>query len=91
MWRRMSISASYVFSRALRLPMFIDSNLQPATASKSYDITNVAGVTQSSITEPFYTSRIDPTGLAPGDYFAVALRSLRPDVRDDVARADLVV
>ena len=58
----MSISASYVFSRALRLPMFIDTNLRPATTTKSYDITNLAGVTQSSFTEPFYTSRIDPTG-----------------------------
>ncbi len=58
----MSFTASYVFSRALHLPIFIDSNLQPATATKSYDITNVSGVTQSSFTEPFYTSRIDPTG-----------------------------
>jgi hypothetical protein len=58
----MSISASYVFSRALRLPMFIDTNLQPATASKSYDITSTSGVTQSSLTSPFYTTRIDPTG-----------------------------
>jgi len=58
----MSISASYVFSRALRLPMFIDTNLQPAIATKSYDITNTAGATQSTVTEPFYTTRIDPTG-----------------------------
>ncbi len=58
----MTISATYMFSRALRLPMFIDTNLAPATATKSYDITNVSGVTQSSITEPFYTTRIDPTG-----------------------------
>ena len=58
----MSVSASYVFSRALRLPMFIDTNLQPATATKNYDITNVSGVTQSTFSEPFYTTRIDPTG-----------------------------
>src|SRR5581483_6111035 len=48
--------------RALRLPMFVDSNLQPATTNKNYDITNVAGATQSTVTEPFYTTRIDPTG-----------------------------
>ena len=58
----MTASATYVVSRALRLPMFIDTNLQPATTTKSYDITNVSGTTQSSITEPFYTARIDPTG-----------------------------
>jgi hypothetical protein len=57
-----AVSASYVFSRGLRLPMFIDTNLQPATASKSYDITNTAGLTQTTVTEPFYTTRIDPTG-----------------------------
>jgi Carboxypeptidase regulatory-like domain/TonB dependent receptor len=58
----MVVGASYVFSRALRLPMFIDTNLQPASTTKSYDITNSAGATQSTVTEPFYTSRIDPTG-----------------------------
>ncbi|HLJ46891.1 MAG TPA: TonB-dependent receptor [Bryobacteraceae bacterium] len=58
----MTASISYVFSRALRLPMFVDTNLQPATATKAYDITNTAGATQSTVTEPFYTTRIDPTG-----------------------------
>jgi hypothetical protein len=58
----MSVSASYVFSRGLHLPMFIDSNLQAATLTKSYDVTNVSGATQSTITEPFYSTRIDPTG-----------------------------
>jgi len=57
-----SISASYVVSRALRLPTFIDTNLQAPTTTKTYDITNAAGVTQSTVTEPFYTTRIDPTG-----------------------------
>jgi hypothetical protein len=57
-----SISASYVFSRALRLPIFIDSNIAPSTTTKTYDVTNASGVTQSTLTEPFYTSRIDPTG-----------------------------
>ncbi len=58
----MSASAGYVVSRALRLPMFIDTNLAPATTTKSYDITNVSGATQSSVTVPFYNTRIDPTG-----------------------------
>ncbi len=57
-----SISASYVVSRALHLPTFIDTNLKPATTTRSYDITNTAGATQSTVTVPFYTARIDPTG-----------------------------
>ena len=58
----MTVSASYVFSRALRLPMFVDTNLQNATSQKSYDITNTSGATQNTVIEPFYTARIDPTG-----------------------------
>ncbi len=58
----MTVSASYVFSRALHLPMFIDTNLQPASTTKSYDITSVSGATQSTVAEPLYTTRIDPTG-----------------------------
>jgi hypothetical protein len=64
----MSISAAYVFSRALRLPMFVDGNLAPASRTQSYDITNVAGVTQSTLTEPFYSARIDPTGSILAGY-----------------------
>jgi hypothetical protein len=58
----MSVSAAYVFSRGLHLPMFLDSNLAPTTATKSYDVTNSTGATQNAITVPFYTARIDPTG-----------------------------
>ena len=57
-----SAAASYVVGRTLRLPIFIDTNLAPPTTSKSYDVTNAAGATQSTLTLPFYTSRIDPTG-----------------------------
>ncbi len=58
----MSISAGYVFSRGERLPIFVDSNLAPSTTTRTYDITNTAGATQSTSTVPFYTTRIDPTG-----------------------------
>lgn len=58
----MSVSAAYVFSRGERLPIFVDSNLAAATATRSYDVTGVSGATQSTFTEPFYTSRLDPTG-----------------------------
>jgi hypothetical protein len=58
----MSFSASYVVSRGMRLPAFIDQNLAPSTTTRTYDITNPNGATSRSITVPFYTARIDPTG-----------------------------
>jgi len=57
-----SVSAGYVFSRGLRLPIFVDSNLAPSTTTKSYDVTSSSGSTAQTISVPFYTSRIDPTG-----------------------------
>jgi hypothetical protein len=57
-----AVSASYLVSRGLRLPMFFDSNLAPSTTTKTYTVANSSGVAQSTITVPFYTSRIDPTG-----------------------------
>ena len=58
----MSVSASYVVSRGMRLPAFIDQNLAPSTTTRSYDITGPTGSTIRSLTVPFYTARIDPTG-----------------------------
>jgi len=55
----MTISGTYMFSRGLRLPMFIDTNLAPSTTTRSYDFTNTAGATQNSVTVPFYTQRVD--------------------------------
>ncbi len=52
-------SASYVVSRGLRLPIFVDANLAPSTTTKSYDILTSAGSTAQTFTVPFYTSRID--------------------------------
>src|SRR5205823_11018285 len=59
--KNMSISGSYVVSRALRLPMFYDTNIAPSTTTRSYDVTNLTGATQSSFTVPFYTTRLNPT------------------------------
>jgi TonB dependent receptor-like, beta-barrel len=59
--KNMSISGAYVVSRALRLPMFYDSNIAPATTTRTYDVTNLTGATQSSFTVPFYTTRLNPT------------------------------
>jgi len=58
----MAISGSYVVGRTLHLPIFVDTNLAAPTTTRTYDITSSSGATQSNITEPFYTGRIDPTG-----------------------------
>ncbi len=56
-----SLSASYVFSRGMRLPIFVDTNIAPATTTKTFTVVDAAGAS-SSLTVPFYTSRIDATG-----------------------------
>ena len=54
---QMTVSLGWVGNRAMRLPVFFDTNLAPATATKTYDITSSTGVTSRTITEPFYTAR----------------------------------
>jgi outer membrane receptor protein involved in Fe transport len=68
----LSLSASYVFSRALHLPVFVDANLAPATSTESYAILNASGALAQTITEPFYTKRLNPqTGIIATDYSVV--------------------
>ena len=57
----MSLAASYILTRGEHLPNFWDANLAPPTATKTYDVVNATGVTQSTSTVPFFTNRIDPT------------------------------
>jgi len=52
-------SVAYVVSRGEHLPIFWDSNLAPATTTKTYDIVNSAGSTAQTYTVPFYTTRIN--------------------------------
>lgn len=60
----MSFSAGYLFSRGLRLPVFRDANVAPATTTRTYDILNANGTVASAITQPFYTRRLNPaTGV----------------------------
>ena len=59
--KNMSVSGSYVVSRVLRLPMFYDSNIAPASTTRNYDVTDLGGATQSTFTVPFYTTRLNPT------------------------------
>ena len=55
---KMTISLGWVANRGMRLPVFIDTNVAPATTTKTYDVTNAAGVTQKTVTVPYYTSRV---------------------------------
>ncbi len=53
-------SVSYVVSRGLHLPIFVDANLAAPTATKTYDILTAGGAaTAQAYTVPFYTNRID--------------------------------
>ena len=56
-----SLAVSYVFSRGLRLPIFIDTNIAPSTTTKTFSVVDASGAS-TSLTVPFFTSRIDPTG-----------------------------
>ncbi|HJT87202.1 MAG TPA: TonB-dependent receptor [Bryobacteraceae bacterium] len=58
----LSISAAYVFSRGMHLPIFVDANLLPTTLTRSYD---VLGPNAQTITEPWYTpaQRASATGV----------------------------
>jgi len=66
----MAISASYIVSRGMRLPAFIDQNVAPTTATRTYNVNTPSGSLIRTITVPFYTNtggpngngRIDPTG-----------------------------
>jgi len=65
----MTVTAQYVFSRGIHLPLFVDSNLAPATQTKTYDILNSTGGLAQTYTVPFYTQRIDTnTGIITTGY-----------------------
>jgi outer membrane receptor protein involved in Fe transport len=60
----MSISVGYLMSRGLHLPVFLDGNLGPTTATHTYQILNAAGsASVGADTEPWYTvaNRLNPT------------------------------
>ncbi len=54
----MTGSIAWVANRALRLPVFIDVNVAPATTTKTYAIINKAGTQTGTVTLPYYTSRL---------------------------------
>jgi len=54
-----SLTLSYVGTRGMRLPFAPDANIAPWTgATKTYDVVNAAGVTQRTVTVPFYPSTV---------------------------------
>jgi hypothetical protein len=58
-----SVSAGYVGNFAQFLPVFIDTNVAPATTTKTYDVVDSTGATTKTITVPWYTAR-QTTGTA---------------------------
>ena len=52
-----SVSAGYVGNYAQFLPLFIDTNVAPATTTKTYDLVDATGATTKTITVPWYTQR----------------------------------
>jgi len=58
---RMAVSATYLLTRGLHLPESYDANLAPATKTETYDVLDSAGATALTVTEPYYTNRIDPS------------------------------
>jgi hypothetical protein len=52
-----ALTVGYVGNRAMRLPIFVDVNLKPATTTKTYDVVDAAHNTLSTVTLPWYTQR----------------------------------
>ena len=66
-----SVSATYLLSRGEFLPASYDANVAPTTLTKSYDVVNSAGTTQLVSTVPFYTQRLNATGIILNQYSVV--------------------
>ncbi len=58
----MTFSAGWVVTRGERLPNYWDANLAVPTSTKTYDVVDASGNTQSTSTVPFFNgARLDPT------------------------------
>jgi len=56
-----SVTVGYVGTRGMRLPFAPDANITPwAGTTRTYDVVNAAGVTQSTVTVPFYPNQTRP-------------------------------
>jgi hypothetical protein len=54
-----ALSASWLFSRGLHLPVFSDANVAPSTSTHTYDVLNSSGALAQSVTLPWYTQRLN--------------------------------
>jgi len=54
----MTFTASYVGSRGLRLPTFVDGNLPPPDETAAYNIMDSAGNTTGTFTVPFFSGHV---------------------------------
>jgi Carboxypeptidase regulatory-like domain len=52
-----AVTLGYVGNRAMRLPIFVDVNLLPATQTTTYDVVDGSHNTLSTVTLPWYTQR----------------------------------
>ena len=72
----MSVSAGWLFSRGLHLPVFIDTNLGPAVGTHTYAVMSAPsnGTVANTVTVPWYPAgdRVDPTtGIVLSGYSVV--------------------
>jgi hypothetical protein len=72
---RMSLSATYLLTRANHLPASYDANVAPTTLTATYDVlagSSIGAATALTATVPFYTKRIDPnSGLILNQFSVV--------------------
>jgi hypothetical protein len=57
----MSFTGGYLLSRGLHLPVFVDVNIAPTNLTHTYAILNSSGGVAQTITQPWYTQRLNPT------------------------------
>lgn len=55
-WR---VAATYLMSRANRLPVFLDANVAPSTTTVTYEIAGEDGRRLQTVELPLYTARLD--------------------------------
>jgi Carboxypeptidase regulatory-like domain/TonB dependent receptor len=71
---RMILSATYLLTRGLHLPSSYDANVAPATTTATYDVlaSPTSGTTALTVTEPYYTARLNPgTGIILNQYSVI--------------------
>jgi hypothetical protein len=67
------LSVSYLGSFGRQLPNFADVNIAPATSNVTYTVTGGGPLTVPTLTEPLFTSRIDPNFGSKTSIFSGAI------------------